>query len=534
MRRSWSGRPLRTAVMLAAAAGVWCRIAADGRLHWDEPAYWYAAAYLSVPEILAGEFQPSGLPGHSVSRVGHVLLVKLVASFSGPGPTSVALVLGLYLLMLATSLALTKRILEDLLPDVRHAGAAVLLCAFSPVVVHLAFKSVAEIPAALLATLATLSLLRSLRARPAPWLGVATSALIGVAFTKNHLALQPLSLVLALVLCGGLGLPLRRLVAHAGVVGAGALAGAAAVARAAGIHASDYFATIGASMRADEPLTAKLLGPVFECGPLLFLLPLAFLARPPWARLFALWFALQTVPAPLSSGEARYFVGNLVALAGLAALSIEGLSPRARRWWRTRRALAATAAVASTALVVGSAALAQNVIGYGVCMVELDAMVRRLDEDHGEDLVIVTPSEYTTFLYLRFAHPDRPVHTVFTAAPPDHRDADAWPAFQRRFYGTRAVQTLEQLVALGGSVVYLGTESDLTVADARKLAARLRPAALRQAGFALIESMHPFNPFVLSWMWDHPRVRLTEERRLGHYVAMRGKVWPADAGGTAP
>ena len=40
------------------------------------PSYLYAAKYLTLPEIIAGDVQPSGIPGFLQGRILHLLFLK--------------------------------------------------------------------------------------------------------------------------------------------------------------------------------------------------------------------------------------------------------------------------------------------------------------------------------------------------------------------------------------------------------------------------------------------------------------------------
>jgi hypothetical protein len=432
--------------------------------------------------------------------------------------------------MLAAFLALTRGMLRALRPGAPHAGAAVLLCAFTPVFAYLGFKTVAEIPALLLAAVAAYAFLRSLRSRPVAWLPLVALAVAGVAFTKNHLVLLPVSLIGALVLVGGRGFRVSRVLAHAVVSGLASLVLFFALLRIAGIPLERYLVVWKFQETIHDPVEAKFLSLALELGPFFLALPLAFLGpRKGDARFFALWFALATLPMLLSRRvEDRYLVANLVPLAGLAGLSIEGLAPAIRRRWSSHRPASIAAALIAAAVLVGPTALAQKVMFHGVQAGQLRELLRRLDVAYGRDgYVIVTPSEYTTFLYLRFVEPDRPVYTVFTAGPPDHRDPAAWPGFQRRHFGARALQSAEEAAAVGARMVYVGPESDLSVADLGALVQSVPSARLRAAGESFIRRMDPFNPLVLSWMWRDPRIRLTDDLHHGHYAAMGVEILPA-------
>ena len=504
-------------------AGIWRWAASTARMHWDEPSYLYAAAYVGVPKLLSGGFEPSGIEGFSTSRIGHILLLKVLMRILGPGTASLRVIAAVYVVILAGFILVTHRILRILMPGSRYAGVSVALTALAPVVVYLAFKTLAEIPAVLLASLAALAFLRALQGRAAIRLGLVACALVGVAITKNHLVVLPASMVAALLLCGGLGWPVRRIVGHALISGATALAVFFALLHVLGIPLDRYLGLTHWMSGLAEPFVMRPFELALECGPFLLALPLAFLAPGRPARFFAWWFVLATLPLMFSTHvETRYLVGNVVPLTGLIHLSLEGIAPRARRAWEARRLRTATLAAACALALVAFTALSQLVMYYGVRKDEIAALLRRLDGARARDsYAIVTPNEFTTFLFLRVAYPERPVHTVFTAAPPNHRDSATWPGRQRTYFGPHAVQTFEELTALGNDVVYLGTDSDLNVTDFRALLARVPVPALRRAADDLLAAMHPFNPFVLSWMWNDPRVRLTEEARIGHYRAMR-------------
>lgn len=514
----------------------WAWVAADGRFHWDEPGYWYTAAYLPVSDILAGDFQPSGIDGFSNSRVGHILLLKLLSAAFGPGLASLVLMIAAYLAMLAMFLWLTYRLLQTFSAEARHAGAAVIAAALAPIFVYLAFKTVAEIPALLLSTLAALAFVRSLHEPAVLWLAIVVAAVAGVAFTKNHIALLPVSMIMALLLSGGFGYPVRRIAIHAAVAGVASLATFAAVLSIAGIPIERYLAVFSFVTHISDPISVRLMTLLIECGPVLLVLPFAFMsARKTHLRFFATWFALATVPLLfLARIEERYLLANLVPMAGLAQLSFDGIETlvrnRARMPERTLPRLGILGAFALLAL----SALAQPLMLHGLRSDQLAALMRRLDALYGADhYTIVTPSEYTTFLYLRFMYPRRNVYTVFTPAPPNHRDPEAWASLQRRYYGTRAVQSLESLRAVPGPVVYLSPDANPTVATLHEVLERLPRGAPRSLAEGVLAKMHPGKPDEMSWMWSDTRVALGELERAGHYVAWQVRLCPAAGRGAA-
>lgn len=514
----------------------WMWVAADGRFHWDEPGYWYTAAYVSAADILAGDFQPSGIDGFSNSRVGHILLLKLLTAAFGPGAASLVLMVAVYLAMLLMFLWLAYRVLQTLRPEAHHAGAAVIACALTPIFAYLCFKTVAEIPALFLSTLAALAFLRSLHERPVLWLAIVVAALSGVAFTKNHIALLPASMVVALLLSGGLGYSMRRIAFHAVVSGVAALVLFAALLKIAGMPLDRYLAVATFVEKIADPLPVRFLTLALECGPLLLLLPFAIMSsRQTHLRFFALWFALATVPLLFSPRvEDRYLIANLVPMAGLAQLSFDGFDNFVRRRWRAPdRALVGFGLSGAFALLALSA-FVQPLMLHGVRSDHLSALVRRLDALHGPGhYTIVTPSEYTTFLYLRFMYPTRAVYTVFTPAPPNHRDPRAWASLQQRYYGSHALQTLESLRSLPGPIMYVSPDANLTVATLHDLLQRLPRSAPRQLAERLLARMHPGKPEQMSWMWGDERLALCVIERDGHYVARQVRFCPCARRGVA-
>lgn len=503
----------------------WGWVAADDRFHWDEPAYWYTAAYLSIADILAGDFQPSGIDGFSNSRVGHILLLKWAISVLGPGPGSLALIVAGYLGMLVLFLWLTYRMLQVLSPGARNAGAAVVAIALTPIFVYLAFKTIAEIPALLLSALAAFAFLNSLRARPGLWLAIVAAALAGVAFTKNHIAVLPASLIVALLLSGGFGYSRKRIVAHAAISALASLSLFAALLYVAGMPLDRYLAvgTFFANMA--DPIAARVFTVALECGPILLALPLALNSpRRAHLRFFALWFVLATVPLLFSHRiEDRYLVGNLVPMAGLAMLSIEGVDRFVRD--RASETVLVGIGMIGSLVLLALSAIVQPLMMHGVRGDHLSALVQRLDAiNGGSSYAIVTPSEYTTFLYLRFMYSQRAVYTVFTPAPPNHRDPRAWALLQKRYYGWRALQTFESLRSVAGPVLYVSPEANLTVVSLRDAFKRLPGRRLRELANALLARMTPGKPAEMSWMWSDARIELCEIARSGPYVARRVQI----------
>ena len=94
--------------------GLWCWAANDGRLHWDEPGYLYAAAFFNTSEIISGEFQPSGIVGFSSARILHILFARALYSIFGVGPMVVGLINGVYVALVIGALGVAALALRSL------------------------------------------------------------------------------------------------------------------------------------------------------------------------------------------------------------------------------------------------------------------------------------------------------------------------------------------------------------------------------------------------------------------------------------
>ncbi len=134
----WALVPLALALLLG------LRLAADGRLSGDEPGYLYAAAYQTVPQILAGEVQPTGIPGFTQGRILHVLFLKGVMSLTGAGPQGFRALQVIHLAIVALNVLLIGAIARRLLPQVAETRAAMFLVAMTPIVLYFALKTTAD------------------------------------------------------------------------------------------------------------------------------------------------------------------------------------------------------------------------------------------------------------------------------------------------------------------------------------------------------------------------------------------------------
>ena len=487
-------------------------LAFDGRLHWDEAAYLYTGGFLDREAILKGEF----IGGLYISRLLHIATIAAIVDLVGPGPTALAILIGLYFAALLLVARLAYLILRKVLSDARGLSVAVICSMFTPIYLYLAFKTVAEIPGLALSSIAAWALLSAFTGRLLIWLPVVSLALAAAALFKPETTLLYLSLLATLLLFGPDRYPRQRLIGYVLVSGLGALAAFAAALWLLGIDLALYLKMGPLLLLREEPLVAKLLHIALEGGIFFVAVPLALLSsrrRDVWFCLT--WFLLATLPIPLLSAhvESRFLAPNLMALIGLIYLAADGLAPRVAAWWRSARAATAGAAGLLLLAAVGSDLIALSVMTHELRIDQLRRLIARLDQEYANrNYAILTPYTYTDFHYLRFVYPDRPIYTVQTVFrhPPNN-----W-----RYYPDRVVINLAELRSIDAELVYLGFHENLAVENLRRIAEVIPIPVLAKQ----FEKRAFQDHLALSWMWGHPDLVFEEPLREGHYLAYPVRV----------
>jgi Dolichyl-phosphate-mannose-protein mannosyltransferase len=502
------------AAFVAAAALVllFLFLAFDGRLHWDEAAYLYTGGFLDREAILKGEF----IGGLYVSRLLHIAVIAAIVDLVGPGPSALAILIGLYFAALLLVAGLAYLILRKVLSDARGLGVAVICGMFTPIYLYLAFKTIAEIPGLTMASIATWALLSALTGRRLVWLPVVSLALAATALFKPETMLLYVSLAATLLLFGPDRYPRRRLIGYVLVSGLGALAVFAAALGLLGIDLALYLKMAPVLVHRQEPLVAKLLHIALEGGIFFLAVPLAFLSRRRRDVWFCLtWFLLATLPIPLLSAhvESRFLAPNLMALIGLIYLAADGLAPRVVAWWRTARAATAGAAGLLFLAIVGSDLIALSVMTHELRIDQLRRLIARLDQEYANrNYAILTPYAYTNFHYLRFVYPDRSIYTVQTVfkRPPNNLS----------YYPGRVITNLAELRSIDAELVYLGFHENFAVANLRRIVEVIPlPILAKQFDKRTFQ-----DHLTLSWMWGNRDLLFEEPLREGHYLAYPVRV----------
>ena len=282
------------ALLMIAALLLWLVLGFDGRLHWDEPQYLYAGAYFPIEQIVAGEFQPSLIPGFTTSRIAHVVLVNWMTGLLGIGPQLVGLVIALYVAFLLVFFFVMYVILRDLTVPGTEAAAATFTVMFSPIGLYLAYKTLPDVPALMWSSFAVLAVIRLVGdGRGGIWFPIGMLALAMTALTKHVLVWTFLSFVAAAIIARPVGMPWARLLWILVALSVGSVVVFAAVLMILGLDLSNFLEFLATAIQATEPLAARALNTAIALGLLWILLPIAaFHHDRPLTRFFWVWFAI--------------------------------------------------------------------------------------------------------------------------------------------------------------------------------------------------------------------------------------------------
>lgn len=512
----WAVVPLAIALFLA------LRLAADGRLSGDEPAYLYAAAYQSVPQILAGSVDPSGIPGFTQGRILHVLFLKGIMALAGDAPTGFRILQVLHATIVALNLMLIAAIGRRLLPDVAETRAAALTLALTPIAQYFAFKTTADNEALLAALVATWGLLRIARTGDAAGPCAVVFGLAVAALTKNQMIFVPAAFWLAGCLLPIAGLDRRRLAAHGAVWGAVAAVVTIALLEGSGIGVANYVSSYRAPFANRTPLAAKIMNLGTELGLLWLLLPAALLThRRRELGFFGLWFAATMAPFAFFSGvEPRQIAVNLAAAGGLAALALEAIRLRVPDW----RRLGDTAKGALTTLgviaVLAAHGIALAIMPHKVDRRALGDALSALDAHYGENgYVLVASNGYADFHSLRVLWPERDVLNAGTAEFAIDTAGGTRQSRLAEYHGSRYVDDLSGLARIRRPAVFFGCRRTFAAANLDRMLSAVSPdLATRVLGNMPLDE-HLYAEYS-AWLWDSPDVRLEPVLQTGNYQAL--------------
>jgi hypothetical protein len=516
----WALVPLAVALLLG------LRLAADGRLSGDEPGYLYAAAYQTVPQILAGEVQATGIPGFTQGRVLHVLFIKGVMSLTGAGPEGFRALQVIHLAIVALNVLLIGAIVRRLLPQVAETRAAMLLVAMTPIVLYFTLKTTADNEASLAALVATWGLLNVSDRRGAAGPAAVVLGLVAAALTKNQMIFMPAAFWAVACLVPIDGIDRRRLALWGAAWSAAAGIATLAVLEALGIGVANYLQSYSSPFANRTPLMAKVMNLGTELG-LLWLLVPAALASPRRRELgfFALWFLGTMAPFLFLSGvEPRHVAVNLAAAGGLAALALEVVLGRWQAWHRVGSVGRAALATAGVLVLMASHALALAIMPHKVDLATLNEALAGLDAHYGEgNYTLVASNGYADFHVLRVLWPERTVLNAGTAEYAVDTTRSSRRALLEAYLGDRKIEDIESLSRIEGPAVFFGFRRTFAAANLEKLLSKVSPAlAARVLGGVRLDE-HLYAGFS-AWLWDSPEVRLEPILQSGNYQALEIQV----------
>lgn len=512
--------------------GFWIVLGFDGRLHWDEPQYLYTGAFFSIQEIVADHFQASGIDGFTVSRIAHVALVKLLAEIFGVGGHLVLLVMIFYEVLLTICLYVTYLILRDLGVSAVGAGFATLIVGFSPVGLYLAYKTLPDVPALMWSSLAVLAAIRSVQRRGWFWIPVGAVAISAAALTKYILVWTFAAFALTVLIPGHPSMPWKKSLPIFLVMGTGSILVFALVLIAAGLPLADFLAFLSVARNTSDPLVAKIFHILVALGILLTVLPIAaFHHDKKLTRFLLVWFAMATLPflIVVPRLEVRYLAPGLIPLAGLTFLALDVLRSRLPAALGRPRSEVLLAGLLVFTVALSSRTV-QGLTEHEVEMYSMHRLLKRLDAVLGPGAyAVVTPWEYSTFLYLRLVYPNRAVYDGFDPRLVGEPD---WMAAQEKFFDGYLLRNMDQVRAISDPLVYIGFPEAMPIANLRDWT-DWTPDPIRQAVLRKLDSLGALKHISLSWMWHAPELSLSPMAQVGNYTAYNVEVREADRAASA-
>ena len=518
--RNWAIAPL----LLAVIAGLW--LTSHIRLTSDEPSYLYVATYQDVPQIIAPDVQPAGIPGFLEGRVLHLLFIKAVMAAGGGGEDGFQLLGFAHLALVLLNLLLIGKIVRALLPEVAARSAATLLLAMTPIILYLPFKTLADNEALLAALVTTYGLVRVARGDSAAWTAAAAAGLAVAALTKNQMVFLPAAFWLAMCLAPIAGIDRRRLIVFGILGGVASFLLTLAILETLGIELATYLASYRHPFSNLTPLIAKIMNLGTELGLLWILVPVALLSRRR-RELAALgaWFLISMAPFLFFSGvEPRHLAVNLAAASGLFALALEVIGERAGAWRRLPDIGKSVVAVLGVGVLMASNAFMLAIMPHKVDLGMMREMLQTLDERYGTGrYVLLTSNGYTDFHLMRVLWPDRDVRDVSTSAMTVNTDHGSRDELLHEYLGDHHFTGVPQLAAMDRPLVFVGFEQTFAAANLRMMLDRVSTGL----GDRLIGGVdlvgHLYTPYT-QWLWQDPGVRLDPVAQAGHYRAFEVSV----------
>jgi hypothetical protein len=485
--------------------------------YWDEFFYLYSSTTFTPRELMRLDVTADLFPqGYFSGKIGHIVLLRMVAGIVGTGQGALLVLEALYALLMLATLAAALGVYRELL-DEPGARRAALVLLFLPVTLYLSYKLLSEVPSLLLATLGSWAFLRAFRAGTR-WgerllLGAATLGLGAGMLCRATVVLGFAGLVLGLLAAGDPRFRPREVLGRAVLIGAGALALHAGVLHYLGgseLRVLLLAHAVAASTKLFERATALAL----FLGAFAVVLPFALgQPRPPMLRLAWVWLAATMLPN-LVGHEPRYYAPAILPLAIIAAT---GLGRIAARVPGRRQGLAWGVGLALLTLVDRAAVL--PLMPSELDQASLGDLIGRLTAQHPTATIIVPwASDYS---FLRFVFPHARVRLAMSAMPSSRYTAQGrWgempPVDQAWASPARYIGAMPALDRSSGPWYYVGWTYNPVMLRVRGL--------LRDVGVHLLDDPRRIgwhDHLTGSWIWADPRLALQAIGGEGQYEVFR-------------
>ena len=512
----WSLVPLAVALLLG------LRLAADGRLSGDEPGYLYAAAYQTVPQILAGDVQPTGVPGYLQGRVLHVLLLKGVMTMTGAGPAGFRALQVIHIAIVTLNLLLIGGIARRLLPQVAAARVVPMVLAMTPIALYFALKTTADNEALLAALVATWGMLRIASGRGASGTAAVILGLTAAALIKNQMIFVPVAFWIAACMLPIAVLDRRRLVFLGSASGIAAAVFTVALLEALGIGFANYLESYAAPFANRTPLGAKVLNLAAELGFVWLLVAAAFLTdRRRDLGFFLLWFVASMTPFLFMSGvEPRHVSVNLAAAGGLVALALEALVTRWGAWNRLGTVARTSLTTVGVLVVMASNAVALAIMPHKVDLGALGDALSGLDARYGAGrYALIVSNGYADFHILRVLWPEREVLNAGSSEYAIDTSQAPRDSLLKAYLGDQLVDDLDALARIEKPKVFFGFRHTFAAANLEAMLSAVSPTFARRLLRSVQLDEHLFTEYS-AWLWKNPEVRLAPVLRSGNYQAL--------------
>lgn len=513
--------------------GILTVLGLDGRLHWDEPHYLYAAIYQDLDQILRGEVQATSISNFTTGKILHLLTINGIHSIVGNPPLTALVTTGLYAILVFASLILGWHIVSILAPEIRAAvPLGLVVIALTPTAAYLTFKTLPDIPSWFFSCVATFAIIRAVQSTGLAlgWISLGTITLAFSVLFKNQGVLLPATFVLAGFLSPIQSLERWRLLAKGAAVGLGGAILTVLILVGLSIEVERY---LGSSdlLSKTGTLAAKIMHLVFTGGFAWIFLPISFLTvrrRILW--FFWIWLALVTAPFLLlfDHVEPRYLLGSLIPMIALSALAIEAVMQKLQ-WIRVRRVKQINLILLFVMLMIVSLnLLALRLMPYEVDLFQLrKALTQSTDYADSESPVFLSSWRFTEFHILRVLYPELDVYSVDTwEMAIDRRSNTSEEALRQIYHGGRQIDTLDQLGELTGPMFLIGFEYAFPPTNLAGLANAVRPGT----GDDLLESLNLLNHLETGWIWNDENLRMRPIVSLQNYRVF--KVMLADRSST--